>query len=235
MMWQTPTPPPLKVDVTAITAVAVNVSAIILSPGGTPVAAIAVAGTTATNASAITTSPGGMPVAAIGLNVAGMNPNVMFAPLRVGSTQQNSGNSARLQSTTQSNSGFSAGLVGGFGATHSGSTSTTTSTLGSNYVPKKKGNASMLSPFSGSIDPLSLTGIAKYINSVKSLYNERIDCSVGNCNLVFAGLAEKAKQYSMAILRIPTSGTGKMAVAPLTIIRLLLVNFELVSFLFILF
>jgi hypothetical protein len=58
----------------------------------------------------------------------------------------------------------------------------------------------MLSPYSGSIDLSSLTGIAKYINFVKLPYNERLDCSVANHNLIFAGLAEKAEQYSMAIL-----------------------------------
>jgi hypothetical protein len=62
----------------------------------------------------------------------------------VGGRQQNSGNSANLQSTTQSNSGTNAGLVGGFGA-------------------------------------------------------------------------KKAMQYSLAILRVPTSGTGKIARALLTI------------------
>jgi hypothetical protein len=75
----------------------------------------------------------------------------------------------------------------------------------------------MLSPYSGSIDPMSLTGIAKYINFVKLPYNERLNCLVANCNLIFAGLAKKAKQYPMAILRVPTSGTGKMAGALLTI------------------
>ncbi len=75
----------------------------------------------------------------------------------------------------------------------------------------------MLSPYSGSINPSNSTGIAKYINFVKSPYNERLDCSVANRNLIFAGLAKKAEQYSLAILRVPTSGTGKMAGAPLTI------------------
>ncbi len=59
--------------------------------------------------------------------------------------------------TTQSNSGFSAGLVGGFGATNLGSTSTIIGTLGSNYAPRKKGNPLMLSPCSKSIDPSSST------------------------------------------------------------------------------
>jgi hypothetical protein len=56
----------------------------------------------------------------------------------------------------------------------------------------------------------------KCINFVKSPNNKRINCSVGNRNLIFAGLAKKAKQYSMAILHVPASGTGKMAGAPLT-------------------
>jgi hypothetical protein len=41
-------------------------------------------------------------------------------------TFSNSGINTNLQPTTQSNVGFSASLVGGFGATHLGSTSTTT-------------------------------------------------------------------------------------------------------------
>jgi hypothetical protein len=193
-----------------------------------PIAAIATAATA--NTSAITTSPSGMPVAAISLNVGRMNPNIMFAPLRVGSRQQNSGNSASLQSTTQLYLGFSAGLVfGRFGATHLGSTSTTTGTSGSNYVPRKKGNVSMLPPYSGSIKPLSWTSIAKCINFVKSPYNKWIDCLGGNWNLIFAGLAKKAKQYSMAILRVPTSITGKMARAPLTINTISFANVNLGS------
>jgi hypothetical protein len=75
----------------------------------------------------------------------------------------------------------------------------------------------MLSPYSGSINPSNLTGIVKYINFVKLPYNKRLDCLVANRNLIFAGLAKKAKQYSLAILRVPTSGTGKMAGTPLTI------------------
>jgi hypothetical protein len=136
-------------------------------------------------------------------------PLVTFAPPGVSGRQQNLGFSASLQPTTQSNSGSSANLVGGFGATHPGSTSTTTQsnlgfsadsvgglgatrlgsintttgTLGSNHVPRKKGNSSMLSPYSGSIDPSSLTSIAKYINFVKLPYNERLDCLVANRNL----------------------------------------------------
>jgi hypothetical protein len=88
----------------------------------------------------------------------------------------------------------------------------------------------MLSPYSGSIDCPSSTGIAKYINFVKSPYNERINCLVANRNLIFAGLAEKAKQYSMAILWVPTSGTGKMARAPLTINTISLANVHLGSY-----
>jgi hypothetical protein len=144
----------------------------------------------------------------------------MFAPPGVGGRQQNLGFSASLQPTTQSNLGFSASLVGGFGATHSGGTSTTTQlysgfsagligglggtysgsantttgTSGSNHVPRKKGNSLMLSPYSGSIDYSSSTGIAKYINFVKLPYNKQIDCLVANHNLIFAGLAKKAKQ-----------------------------------------
>ncbi len=59
----------------------------------------------------------------------------------------------------------------------------------------------MLSPYSGSIYPLSSTSIAKYINFVKLQYNKRLDCSVANRNLIFAGLVKKAEQYSMAILQ----------------------------------
>jgi hypothetical protein len=175
-----------------------------------------IAATAATNASAITTFHGGTPFATIGLNAGRTNPKVTFASLGVGRGQQNSGISARLQPTTQSNLGFSASLVsgfgathsgststttqlnssfsassvGGFGATHSGSTSTTTGTLGSNHVPRKKGSSLMLSPYSKSINPMSLTGIAKYINFIMSTYNKWFDCLVGNHNLIFAGLAE---------------------------------------------
>jgi hypothetical protein len=221
-------------------------------------------------------------VTANGLNVGGTNPNVTFAPLGVGSGQQNSNNSAGSQPTTQSNLGFSVGLIGGFGATHSGSTSTTTQsnlgfsaglvvgfgathsgststtiqsnlgfsaglvggfgatpmgsnntttvTSGSNHDPRKKGNSTMLSPYSKSTAPLSLTGTAKYINFVKSPYNKRIDCLVGNHNLIFAGLAKKAKQYSMAILRVPTSDIGKMAEALLTINTISLANVDFGSY-----
>ncbi len=53
---------------------------------------------------------------------------------------------------------------------------------------------------------------------------------MGNSNLIFVGLAEKAKQYSMAILRVPTTGTGKMARAPLTINTINLANVDLGSY-----
>ncbi len=88
----------------------------------------------------------------------------------------------------------------------------------------------MLSPYSGSIDPLSSTSIAKYINFVKSPYNKWLDCLVANRNLIFAGLAKKTKQYSIAILWVPTSGTGKMAKALLTINTISLENAELGSY-----
>jgi hypothetical protein len=52
----------------------------------------------------------------------------------------------------------------------------------------------MLSPYYGSINPLSSTGIEKYINFVKLPYNKRINCSVANRNLIFVGLAKKADQ-----------------------------------------
>jgi hypothetical protein len=103
--------------------------------------------------------------------------------------------------TTQTNLGFSAGSVGRFGATHLGSTNTHTGgNSGSNHVPRKKGNSLMLSPYSWSIDSSSSTGIAKYIKFGKSPYNKPINCSVGNRNLIFVGLAKKVEQYSMAIL-----------------------------------
>jgi hypothetical protein len=250
----TPTSPPLNVNAPAATAVAVNTSAITLSLGVMLVTTITTAA--AANASAITTFPGSTLITAIGLNAGGANVKVTFAPLGVDGKQQNSNISAGLQPTTQLNSGFSASSVGGFGATHLGSTSTTTQsnlgfsansvvrfganhwgststitgTLGSNYVPRKKGNPSMLSPYSGSIDPSSSTGFAKYINIVKLPYNKWIDCSVGNCSLIFAGLAEKAKQYSIVILRVPTSGTSKMAGAPLTINTISSANANLGSY-----
>jgi hypothetical protein len=88
----------------------------------------------------------------------------------------------------------------------------------------------MLSPYSGSIDPSSSTGMAKYINFVKSPYNERLNCLVANRNLIFVGLAKKAEQYSMAILRVPTSGTGKMAGALLTFNTISSANVDLGSY-----
>jgi hypothetical protein len=225
-----------------------------MSPGGTPIVTFTTA--TAMKVSTITASLGSMPIAAIGPNIIQMNPLVTFAPPGVGSRQQNLGFSASLQPTTQWNSSFSASLVGGCGATHLGgtstttqsnlginagsvgglcathlgSTNTTTGTLGSNHVPRKKGNYLMLSPYSGSINPSSSTGIAKYINFVKLPYNKWINCSITNRNLIFAGLAKKAKQYSMAILRVPTSSTGKMAGAPPTINTICLANVGLGSY-----
>jgi hypothetical protein len=89
----------------------------------------------------------------LSLIISGMNPNVTFAPLGAGSGQQNSGNSASLQPTTQSNLLTNAGLVGKLGA-------------------------------------------------------------------------KKVEQYSLAILRVPTSGTGMMAGAPLTINSISLVNVD---------
>jgi hypothetical protein len=88
----------------------------------------------------------------------------------------------------------------------------------------------MISPYSGSINHSSLTGITKYINFVKSPYNKRIDCLVANRNLIFAGLAKKAKQYFMVILRVPNSGTGKMEGALLTINTISLANVDLGSY-----
>jgi hypothetical protein len=70
----------------------------------------------------------------------------------------------------------------------------------------------------------------QYINFVKSPYKERIDCLVANRNLIFAGLAKKVEQYSMAILWVPTSSTGKMARAPLTINTISLANVNLASY-----
>jgi hypothetical protein len=255
-MSQTPSPPPTNFN--TADAIAANANAIPLSPGGTPIPAIAAAAVA--NASTITASPGGTPFTAMGLNIGGAKPLVTFAPPGVSGGQQNLGFSASLQPTTQSNLGSSANLVGGFGATHPGgtstttqsnlgfsassvgglgatclgSTNTTTGTLGSNHVSRKKGNSSMLAPYSGSIDPLSSTGIAMYINFVKLPCNERLDCSVANRNLIFAGLAKKAEQYSMAILRVPTSSTGKMAGAPLTINTISLANVDLGSYISIL-
>jgi hypothetical protein len=88
----------------------------------------------------------------------------------------------------------------------------------------------MLFPYSGSFEPSSSIGVAKYINFVKSPYNEWIDCLVGNCNLIFAGLAKKAEQYSMAILWVRTSSTDMMGGAPLAINTIILVNVNLGSY-----
>jgi hypothetical protein len=184
-MLQTPAPPS---TITAAAAVAANASTIPLSPGRMPIAAIATAA--AANASTIAVSPGGTPFTAMGLNIGRAKPLVTFAHPGVSSGQQNSGFSASLQPTIQSNLGSIASSVGGLGATCLGSINTTTGTSGSNPVPRKKGNSLMLSPYSGSIDPSSSTGIAKYINFVKLPYNEWLDCLVANCNLIFAGLAK---------------------------------------------
>jgi hypothetical protein len=88
----------------------------------------------------------------------------------------------------------------------------------------------MLPPYSGSINPSSVTGIAKYINFVKWPYNKWIDCLAGNHNLIYLGLAEKAEQYFMAIRRVSTSGTGKMARALLTINTISSANVDLGSY-----
>jgi hypothetical protein len=78
-----------------------------------------------------------------------------------------------------------------------------TTQLLSNYSTPavKKANSPLLSPYPGSIDPASSTGLIKYNNFVKSPYNKRIDCSIGNRNLILAALSKKAEQYSFAILR----------------------------------
>jgi hypothetical protein len=47
-----------------------------------------------------------------------------------------------------------------------------------------------------------------------------------NASLVGRFGAKKAKQYSLAILQIPTSSTGKMAGAPLTINSISLANVD---------
>jgi hypothetical protein len=91
----------------------------------------------------------------------------------------------------------------------------------------KKSNSISLSTYSGSIDPASSTGLTKYNNFVKSPYNDRIDCSVGNRNLILAALSEKAEQYSFAILRVPTSGSVRLAGAPLTINNITSANVDL--------
>jgi hypothetical protein len=53
---------------------------------------------------------------------------------------------------------------------------------------------------------------------------------VANRNLIFAGLAKKAEQNSLAILWVSTSGTGKMAGAPLTINTISSANVDLGSY-----
>jgi hypothetical protein len=66
---------------------------------------------------------------------------------------------------------------------------------------------------------------------LKLQYNERLNCLVANRNLIFfVGLAKKAKQYSMTILRVSTSGTGKIAGALLTINTISLANVDLGSY-----
>jgi hypothetical protein len=62
----------------------------------------------------------------MGLNIGRAELLVTFAPHKVSGEQQNLGFSASLQPTTQLNLGSSANLVGGFGATCPGGTSTTT-------------------------------------------------------------------------------------------------------------
>jgi hypothetical protein len=167
MMLRTLSSPPTI----AAAAVAVIASGIPLPPGRMPIAAIT-ATAAAANTSTIAVSLSGTPFTAMGLNINGEKPIVMLAPPGVSGGQQNLGFSASSQPTIQSNSGSSASLVGGFGATHLGGTSTTTQlnlgfsaglvgrlgaiclgsintptgTLGSNHVPRKKGNSLMLSP-----------------------------------------------------------------------------------------
>jgi hypothetical protein len=121
-MLRTPFPPPTNVDAT--TTIAVNASATPLASGSMPIAAIAAAATT--NASTIAASPGGTPFTAMGLNIRRGKLLVTIAPPGVSGKQQNLGFSASLQPTTESNSGSSANLVGRFGATHPGGTSTIT-------------------------------------------------------------------------------------------------------------
>ena len=84
-----------------------------------------------------------------------------------------------------------------------------------------------MSPYSGSIDPASSTGLTKYNNFVESPYNNRIDCSIGNHNPILAALSKKVEQYSFAILRVPTSGSRQLAEAPLTINNIASANIEL--------
>jgi hypothetical protein len=91
----------------------------------------------------------------------------------------------------------------------------------------KKLNSISLSPYSGSIDPATSTGLTKYNNFVKSLYNERIDCSVRDRNLILVALSKKAEQYSFAILRVPTSRSRQLAGALLTINNIASANVDL--------
>jgi hypothetical protein len=48
----------------------------------------------------------------------------------------------------------------------------------------------------------------------------------GNHKLIFAGLAKKSKKYSLSIIQVPTSNTGKMTIAPLTINFISLANVD---------
>ncbi len=50
---------------------------------------------------------------------------------------------------------------------------------------------------------------------------------MGNRNLILGALSEKAEQYSFAILRVPTSGSGQLAGALLIINNIALENFDL--------
>jgi hypothetical protein len=218
MMLQTPTsPPPNNNAAAAAAATAIaNISANMMTPCRMPVAATTplastmllssrTTGVTMTSTVGAGASGSGVPIPTTGRSVARMNQNITFASLGAGGRQQNSGNSAGLQPTTQSNLGTNAGLVGGFGAIYLGSTSTTTGTSGYSHVPRKKSNTLMLSLYSGSINPSSSTGVTKYNNFVESLYNKRINCTVGNCNIIFAGLAKKAKQQAIFLGHPPGS------------------------------
>jgi hypothetical protein len=137
----------------------------------------------------------------------GTNSFVTFTPPNASGEQQNSGNASSLPSginllggTNQTNSATNAGSLVGPGTTQLPITNST--------ITAKKSNSISLSPYSGSIDPVSSTGLTKYNNFVKSPYNDRIDCSMGNGNLILAALSEKAEQYSFGILWVPTSGSG---------------------------
>ena len=98
-------------------------------------------------------------------------------------------------------------LLGGINQTNSATNagsfvgpSTTQLPINNSTTTAKKSNIISMSPYFGSIDPLSSTGLTKYNNFVKSPYNDRIDCNVGNRNLILAALSKKAEQYSFAIL-----------------------------------